>query len=107
MFNSITISELFPPHNPKEDDIPLTKNKQRKVQVENYIKKISRGQTEYLCKNYDGRSYCGCLHNGGLPKTFNLPNAGNENAENFFKVATLPMCGNSYFDHMKQCALVC
>uniref|UniRef100_A0A1I8BCF7 Thyroglobulin type-1 domain-containing protein n=1 Tax=Meloidogyne hapla TaxID=6305 RepID=A0A1I8BCF7_MELHA len=81
--------------------IPSTKNAERKKKFEEEIKKNPSGKTEYLCKNYDDRLYCGCVFNGKLPTNFNFPKADKLNADNFFKVATMPMCGNSYYDQMK------
>uniref|UniRef100_A0A914KTX4 Uncharacterized protein n=2 Tax=Meloidogyne incognita group TaxID=654580 RepID=A0A914KTX4_MELIC len=65
----------------------------------------SKKESGYFCKKYEDYKYCGCVFKGKLPTAFNFPNYDTDNENEFFKLATLPVCGNEYFNQIKRCAM--
>uniref|UniRef100_A0A915N6V9 Uncharacterized protein n=1 Tax=Meloidogyne javanica TaxID=6303 RepID=A0A915N6V9_MELJA len=81
------------------------KDEPRHFQFRKDIEANYKGKSGYVCKTYKNGVYCGCVIRGKLPEKFNLPIPDMDCAENFWKIATMAMCGNGYFDQMKLCAL--
>nr|CAD2181757.1 unnamed protein product [Meloidogyne enterolobii] len=81
----------------------------------------NKGKEGYICEKSSGIEYCSCLVKGKKSNNFILPTAAPACDEHFLKIALvnkemvlsnceinfkMPMCGNVWFDNIKNCALI-